>query len=286
MARIRTIKPDYFRHEGLQDLEAANPGKHTMLTFAALWGHCDKAGRFIWKPRTLKLDILPFLDFDMAQTLHLLWQSGFVRKYVVDGVEYGEISSFEKHQRISGKEAQEPEKYPEPIEYDTGSAGEAQEKQQGLQEGKGIGIGREGKGKDINVELASRRKAVSDIFDCWRDVMESPRSVLDEKRRKVIESRLKDGYSPEDICKAIRGCRKSHFHMGQNDKGTKYNGIDLICRSAEHVDRFMTFDDNPPKPMGKQAQVEAVNRAAVDAFLNDSRGIFDADVIEGEATHV
>lgn len=112
MARIRSIKPDFFRHEGLQDLEIANPGAYVMLVFAGLWGHCDKAGRFEWKPRTLKLDILPFLQFDMAETLATLESSGFVRRYSVDGREYGEIKSFEKHQRINGKEAQEPEKYP------------------------------------------------------------------------------------------------------------------------------------------------------------------------------
>lgn len=285
MARIRTIKPEFFRHEGLQDLEAANPGKHVMLTFAALWGHCDKAGRFEWRPRTLKLDILPFLDFDMRETLETLRRAGFILKYVIDGKEYGEINSFEKHQRISGKEAQEPEKYPEPVEYEVGSDGEAPEKQQRLQEGKGIGREEEGKGKDINVALAAQRESVVLVFDHWRNVMGSNRAALDAKRKKLIEARLKDGYSAEDLCKAIEGCSRSPFHMGMNDKGTKYNGIDLILRSAEYVDKFVGFFHNPPKPMGKQAQIEAINRAAGDEFLNDSRGIFDPTIIEGEAHH-
>ncbi len=112
MARIRTIKPEFFRHEGLQDLEAANPGKQVMLVFAGLWGHCDKAGRFEWKPRQLKLDILPFLEFDMVETLGALERAGFLRSYEVAGRRYGVIPSFADHQRINGKEAQEPEKHP------------------------------------------------------------------------------------------------------------------------------------------------------------------------------
>jgi hypothetical protein len=60
MARIRTVKPDFFRHEALQDLELANPGMYPMMVFQALWGHCDSKGRFEWKPRMLKLDILRF----------------------------------------------------------------------------------------------------------------------------------------------------------------------------------------------------------------------------------
>ncbi len=146
MARIRTIKPDFFRHEGLQELELAHPGEYPMFVFAGLWGHCDKAGRFEWKPRMLKLDILPFLDFDMAGTLEILERADFVRRYEVDGKTYGVIDSFPEHQRIGGKEAQDPEKFPAPTEKQEGSTREALGKQKGLQEGKG----REEEGNGVN----------------------------------------------------------------------------------------------------------------------------------------
>lgn len=148
MPRIRTVKPEFFRHEGLQDLEASNPRAYAMLVFAGLWGHCDKAGRFRWKPRTMKLDILPFLNFDMGKTLALLREAGFIRHYVVGSDEYGDIPSFQDHQRIGGKESQEPEKYPtfpgEQVEQHRGSNGEAP----GIagREGKGIGREEEGNG--------------------------------------------------------------------------------------------------------------------------------------------
>lgn len=141
MARIRTVKPSFFRHEQLQDLEAAHPGQHVMLVFAALWGHCDKAGRFEWNPRSLKLDILPFLDFDLSASLVLLREAGLVKQYQSGSKTYGEVPTFNEHQRISGKESQEPAKYPEPKEYiaekQPGSNGEAPET-----------AGREGKGRE------------------------------------------------------------------------------------------------------------------------------------------
>lgn len=147
MARIRTIKPDFFRHEELQDLEIENPGKYPMMVFAGLWGHCDNKGRFEWKPRMLKLDILPFLPFDMAETLEILEKSGMINRYEVDGKVYGEVTTFEKHQRLSGKELTEGEKFPQP----TVKTREATGKQQGSvgeipesQEGKGIGKEEEG----------------------------------------------------------------------------------------------------------------------------------------------
>src|SRR5690348_5433690 len=114
MARIRTIKPEFFRHELLQDLEKAHPGCYLMLVFSGLFGHCDKAGRFEWRPRTLKLDILPFLDFDLGASLMLLREARLILQYEIEGKLYGFIPTFAEHQRISGKEAQEKARYPEP----------------------------------------------------------------------------------------------------------------------------------------------------------------------------
>ena len=119
MARIRTIKPDFFRHEALQDLEAANPGRHAMLTFAGLFTACDKNGVFEWRPRRLALDVLPFLwpndnGASLDKTLELLRANGFVKRLGQEGKVYGYIPTFREHQRISGKEATEPAKYPKP----------------------------------------------------------------------------------------------------------------------------------------------------------------------------
>lgn len=147
MARIRTIKPEFFRHEALQDLEIANPGKYPMMVFEALWGHCDSKGRFEWKPRMLKLDILPFLPFDMSETLDILEKSGMLHRYSVEGKDYGAIETFEKHQRLSGKEVTEGEKFPAEQKESTvkqpGSVGEIPESQEGKgrereEEGKGL----------------------------------------------------------------------------------------------------------------------------------------------------
>lgn len=163
MPRIRTVKPEFFRHEGLQDLQSST-SIPVMLIFCALWGHCDRNGTFEWKPRQLKLDILPFLDFSMDEALELLKGAGFVHRFTVDGKVYGNIHSFSTHQRLGGKEAQEPERFPqkpqgnqEEAEQEApgkqwGSSGEAVVKQSGsggekvnAQEGKGREKEKEGK---------------------------------------------------------------------------------------------------------------------------------------------
>lgn len=211
MARIRTIKPDFFRHEALQDLEGASLGKYPMLVFAGLWGHCDKAGRFEWRPRTLKLDILPFLQFDMTETLNLLAASGFIRRYSAGGGEYGVIPSFSEHQRINGKESQEPERYPAPetsgeaAAQHLGSVGEAVET-----------TGREGKGREEEgngePELPLGAAAPINGRPNLRSQAAEIIAFLNEKAGRKFEAkganldfvlaRLRDGESVDD-CRAI-----------------------------------------------------------------------------------
>ncbi len=112
MARIRTVKPDFFRHEGLNELETLQP--RIMLFFAGLWCQCDKMGRFRWKPKTLKLDILPFVEYNPSTALEVLKDGGFISKYEIEGEEYGEITNFKKHQLIWGSELKAAEKFPAP----------------------------------------------------------------------------------------------------------------------------------------------------------------------------
>lgn len=112
MARIRTVKPEFYRHELLQHLERHHPGLRPMLVFSGLWTLCDKLGQFEWKPRQIHLDLLPYVDFEMEDTLQVLEDAGMVLQYEVDGKFYGLIPSFKTHQRISGKEVVLPPRYP------------------------------------------------------------------------------------------------------------------------------------------------------------------------------
>jgi len=117
VARIRTFKPEFLRHEELQELEGKHLGKYPMFVFMGLWSACDKQGVFPWKPKLLKLDIYPFLEYDMAETLCILLENGFVEKFETgDGREWGFVPNFEKHQRITGDEGKHPARYPSPDE--------------------------------------------------------------------------------------------------------------------------------------------------------------------------
>ncbi|WP_194720803.1 hypothetical protein [Noviherbaspirillum malthae] len=116
------------------------------------------------------------------------------------------------------------------------------------------------------------------IFAYWQKVMNSPKSVLDSKRKQIIRTALK-AYSPADICKAIRGCAKSPFNMGENDRKTRYNGLNLILRDAEHIDHFIALDNANAKPA--KESLEDMNARIAAEFLSDGQPT-DDNVIDME----
>lgn len=102
--RIRTIKPEFFLHDGLADLERET-GLPIRLAFIGLWCAADREGRFRWEPRRLKLQILPYDDHvDFSRVLHALATRGYLVKYRVGDRWFGVIPSFTRHQIINNRE--------------------------------------------------------------------------------------------------------------------------------------------------------------------------------------
>ena len=165
MSRIRTVKPELFKHEDLFDAEQ-NSKLPLRLAFIGLFTVADREGRFKWRPRTLKLDILPHDFIDFATILDALEYAGFIERYEIEGEIYGWIPTFTKHQRFTGKEAETKSLLPPPPQQQRGNSGETTGKHpdaspkfpgettgklRGTQEGNGI---RERKGKGMNTDAA------------------------------------------------------------------------------------------------------------------------------------
>ena len=82
-------------------------------------------------------------------------------------------------------------------------------------------------GKDVDV-----------VFSYWKEKLKHPQAQLGGKRKVIIAARIKEGYTVDALKEAIDGCSKSPYHQGKNDSNMVYDSIELICRDAEHVDRF------------------------------------------------
>ena len=111
--RVRNVKPEFFSHEGLYDMETKYEVP-VRTAFIGLWTVCDKSGRFRWQPRQLKAKILPYDVCDFGKVLEALSEIGSVVKYSVGGKDYGYIPSWKKHQYIAPREQSVKSSYPAP----------------------------------------------------------------------------------------------------------------------------------------------------------------------------
>jgi hypothetical protein len=86
-------------------------------------------------------------------------------------------------------------------------------------------------------------KPRSDVDAVWAAYAETvPRVRLTKQRQELIKRRLKD-YSVEDLVRSIRGYGKSKFHAGDNDRGIKYQTLELWLRDAAHVEAGWRYGD-------------------------------------------
>lgn len=100
MARARNIKPGFFTHDGLAELDAM-----TRLLFIGLWTVADRCGRMEDRPKRIKAEVMPYDDCDVEAMLNALHSSGFIQRYTVGGVAAIQIVKWDKHQNPHIKEA-------------------------------------------------------------------------------------------------------------------------------------------------------------------------------------
>ena len=128
MARIRTIKPEFFTSE---DIVSMSP--LARLFYVSLWCEADREGRLEWKPGTLKLRYLPGDSCSVDELATELIDRKLIVLYVVDGKQYAQIPSFTRHQVINNRES--PSALPEP--RDASSTREPRVKAEGKEGRKG-----------------------------------------------------------------------------------------------------------------------------------------------------
>lgn len=109
MARIRTIKPSFFKNEELAELTLAS-----RLLFIGLWTQGDSEGRLEDRPKRLKAEIFPYDSINIEELLSKLQSAGFIHRYEFGDLKLIQINNFLKHQRITGSESETKSDYPAP----------------------------------------------------------------------------------------------------------------------------------------------------------------------------
>jgi hypothetical protein len=128
VARIRSIKPDFFINDELAELEPL-----TRLFFIGLWTQADREGRMHDRPRRLRAALVPYDDCDVTGMLDALAESGHIMRYEVDGERYIQVLNFTRHQHVNIKESAStvpaPCQYPTSTEEGKGEEGKGEERE-------------------------------------------------------------------------------------------------------------------------------------------------------------
>lgn len=325
MARIRSVKPELYRHVELFKAEQET-GLPLRLAFIGLFSCADREGRFKWQPWQLKLDVLPYDAIDFETVLGALKHYSFIMQYTVGEKSYGAIPSWVHHQRPSRDEPSSvippPEGemllYNQPptqtlrlriyerdqyccvyckedlrhkarsicLDYVIPLQQEGTHRESnvatsckkcaarkinrdpleaGLPWPTGLGEKRgavatssaiqeslatlpTGVEETISIEGRNYTEDILTVFHSWKQIFGHAQAILDDKRKTWIRQALSSGYSVDQLIQAIRGCSLTPHNMGKNEQGQRYDGLHVILKDADQIDRFIQNAVHPPQP--------------------------------------
>jgi len=214
MGRIRTVKPELFTSEKLYDLEVET-GFPIRTAFIGMFCQADREGRFKWRPRMLKSQVLPYDDLDFSRVLDALESRGFLETYTVNEEKYGLIPKFLVHQFINNKE--QASTLPEPEKDNKHNILTREEREGDALESRGVKErkGKEGKGS-IKTNPSFISKEVPSKKEESTTEMSSPSEKTKEKNRVS-----KDFKSYDEKIKIV----ESHYQsLSPGEKQKFYNG--------------------------------------------------------------
>ncbi len=177
MARIRSIKPEFFTNDEIALLDPL-----TRLLFIGLWTQADRDGRMVDRPRRLKAVLMPYDECDIDAMLDALCASGHIMRYELAGQRYIQVLNFRKHQSPHLKE--NPSTIPAPDLHGASP-----------QEGRG----EEWKGRESTREADSSTDKPGASFASFPPCLEAP-VTLDGKTASGMAHILRTGeelYGPD-----------------------------------------------------------------------------------------
>lgn len=211
MARIRTIKPEFWASEQVMDCKPV-----TRLLFIGLWNFVDDFGRAPVAPRTIKAQVMPgdaCSGADVQDMLEELCAVGLIRFYVADDKTFFEITGWAKHQKIDN-----PSKYkvcPAP------SADQSQIVAIPSEESQQIGL--EGRGKEEEKKkdpcaVVKPTRTDEKFEEFWKSLPKRDGANPKEPARRLFEAAVKSGEDPEAIIAGARQCARAE----SKNAGTPY----------------------------------------------------------------
>lgn len=187
MARIRTIKPEFWTDETLTECSL-----NARLLFIGTWNFADDKGNLEHSAKQLKMKVFPADDVKVLHLLNELIAHGLLIEYSVSGKKYLHIKGFEKHQVIN-----RPSKSQIPA-FDDSLITHGTLTECSLMEGKGMERkGEEGNGKEKPAAVAADPTK--------REIWEIGKSLLGNDSGSFLGKLCKE-YGQILVLQAVRDC--------------------------------------------------------------------------------
>lgn len=264
MARIRTVKPEFWQHP-----KVTRVTRDARLLFLGLLNEADDAGRLRYGAKRLA-GVLFGEDDDVGPVEVDRWtaeleREHLVQRYEVDGAPLLLVIGFTEHQKVNHPS---PSRLPEPscsppvaLPEDRAEVQETLSpegnREQGMEQGK-----EQGSALALVSPSAPSPDPVIAIFQSWQEATGHHKAILDKKRKTRIVNARKH-YPDEDLIDACRGVMLSPHNQGATN-GQRYDDIALVLSDSAHIERFRDLyrgegrpDARNHKLYGALAQVAA-----------------------------
>jgi hypothetical protein len=286
MARIRSIKPEFFRSVTISTLTFG-----ARLTFEGLWCYADDDGRYRYEPGLLKGDVWP-LDGQVTADQVASWAdellgASLLCEYEAGGRRYLHITNWQEHQVIKnpskpkwpgcprdqhgGKSTPAlPHISPSPTPLEVEVEVEEEEENYG------------GAKAPVESNKQTRPSSVGDVrqvFDTWTATLPpGTRRQLSPTRRKTIQARLRE-FGLQDCLDAVVGWRNDPW-PGRAEQ----NDITILFRPG-NFEKMRDYARNGPParaapPSRSQQQLYATYQA-----MDDWAKEVDSNAGNGMAGH-
>lgn len=268
MARIRTIKPEFFTSLTIADLPLT-----ARLTFIGLWTHVDDAGRCVDDPRLIKAAVWPLDDrtaADIEIDLKELTESSLITRYTLNRKRYLAITNWSEHQRINrptpsklpAPEQGEPLP-PDPVTRDNSDSlnTHTQLSEDSPQERKGKEGNREGKGTPLPpasesgspaVPQTGERHLADRMTDAFLERYAHGNAYKRRQIRTTIADALTNGTDSGELWKALE-------RLGSLSKPVSAGTLQFAfseLRQAQNASNVIALPGQPGAPLtGTDAKV-------------------------------
>ncbi len=245
--RARNIKPGFFKSDTLGGCSPL-----ARLLYQGLWCLADHEGRMRYRPRRLKVEVLPYDSVEVSELLAELVAADMEDPLLIpyggsaEEPQYLWLPKFKRHQNPTSKERAKPSPLP-PCPAEPGFAPTSK----GDAAGPGPGHNRDSSGSadilipetgcpDVPIpdagcpdggesppsgRSAAKKKSpppAESLMKAWNTVAEArglvPCQVMGAKRRAALHARWKEAFWREHYAEALERLRAIRWVRGENDR--------------------------------------------------------------------